>query len=533
MEEEGWESELEELRTRETFAERMGGKEKVDRQRERGKLNIRERINKLLDQNSFHEIGKISGRPTYDEEGNLVDLQAANFIFGRGLIDERPVVVAGDDFTVRGGAADASIPAKQVAAERMAGELRLPIIRLVDGTGGGGSVKSLDSDPKKKKETTGGHGGGSRTYVPALVGWEHAITNLSTVPVVSLALGPVAGLGAARMVTSHYSIMVKKLSQMFVAGPPVVNRLGGEQVDKESLGGSRLQTRSGAIDDEVNSEEEAFEQCSKFLSYLPSSVYELPARGPITDDPERRDEELLTIIPRDRRKVYKMRTIIESVLDKESFFEMGKNYGRSVITGLARLDGWPVAVMAGDPMHYGGSWTADASQKVVRFVDFAETFHLPVVHLVENPGFLIGTEAEKAATIRHGSRAMAAVFQATVPWCSILVRKVFGVAGAAHSASDRFQYRYAWPSGDWGSLPVEGGVEAAYRSDLEASDDPEALLEEITERLNKVRSPFRTAEAFYVEEIIDPRETRPLLCEFANLAAPLRTAGPSNIKYRP
>ena len=154
MEEEGWESELEELRTRETFAERMGGKEKVDRQRERGKLNIRERINKLLDQNSFHEIGKISGRPTYDEAGNLVDLQAANFIFGRGLIDERPVVVAGDDFTVRGGAADASIPAKQVAAERMAGELRLPIIRLVDGTGGGGSVKSLDSDPKKKKETT-------------------------------------------------------------------------------------------------------------------------------------------------------------------------------------------------------------------------------------------------------------------------------------------------------------------------------------------------------------------------------------------
>ena len=184
-------------------------------------------------------------------------------------------------------------------------------------------------------------------------------------------------------------------------------------------------------------------------------------------------------------------------------------------------------------MHYGGSWTADASQKVVRFVDFAETFHLPVVHLVENPGFLIGTEAEKAATIRHGSRAMAAVFQASVPWCSILIRKVFGVAGAAHSASDRFQYRYAWPSGDWGSLPVEGGVEAAYRSDLEASDDPEALLKEITERLNKVRSPFRTAEAFFVEEIIDPRETRPLLCEFANLSAPLRTPGPSNIKYRP
>jgi len=166
-------------------------------------------------------------------------------------------------------------------------------------------------------------------------------------------------------------------------------------------------------------------------------------------------------------------------------------------------------------------------------VDLAETFHLPVVHLVDNPGFVIGTEAEQQATIRHGARALAAIYQATVPWCSILVRKAFGVAGAAHSPAHRFQYRYAWPSGDWGSLPVEGGVEAAYRADLEASDDPAALLAEITERLNSVRSPFRTAEAFLVEEIIDPADTRPLLCEFANLAAPLRTPGPAGFPYRP
>jgi acetyl-CoA carboxylase carboxyltransferase component len=155
------------------------------------------------------------------------------------------------------------------------------------------------------------------------------------------------------------------------------------------------------------------------------------------------------------------------------------------------------------------------------------------VHLVDNPGFVIGTEAEQQATIRHGARALAAIYQATVPWCSVLVRKAFGVAGAAHSPAHRFQYRYAWPSGDWGSLPVEGGVEAAYRADLEASDDPAALLAEITERLNSVRSPFRTAEAFLVEEIIDPAETRPLLCEFANLVAPLRTPGPARFPYRP
>jgi acetyl-CoA carboxylase carboxyltransferase component len=156
-----------------------------------------------------------------------------------------------------------------------------------------------------------------------------------------------------------------------------------------------------------------------------------------------------------------------------------------------------------------------------------------VVHLVDNPGFVIGSEAERAATIRHGARTLSAIYQATVPWCTVIIRKVFGVAGAAHTAGNRFFYRYAWPSGDWGSLPVEGGVAAAYRSELEASDDPKALIAEITERLNAVRSPFRTAEAYLVEEIIDPADTRPLLCEFANLAAPLRTAGPAGFLYRP
>ncbi|HJL76223.1 MAG TPA: carboxyl transferase domain-containing protein [Acidimicrobiales bacterium] len=529
-----WARELDELHSREALAENMGGDEKVRRQHDRGKLDVRRRIDLLLDAGSFHEIGKIAGTPTYDDEGNLVDLRASNFVFGRGRIDDRTVVVAADDFTVRGGAADASIITKQIAAEQMALELRLPLVRLIDGTGGGGSVKTLDSDPKKQSENSAGsYGRGARTYVPANPGWEHVVANLATVPVVALCLGPVAGLGAARAVSSHYSVMVKGLSQLFVAGPPVVNRLGLEEVDKESLGGSRIHTRNGAVDAEVGSEEEAFEHACRFLSYLPSSIHELPGRGPVTDDPERTDDSLLDVVPRDRRHVYRMRDIVESVFDQGSFFEIGARFGRSAITGLARLDGWPVAVLAGDPYHYGGGWTADASQKVVRFVDLAETFHLPVVHLVDNPGFVIGTEAERAATIRHGSRALAAVYQATVPWCSILVRKAFGVAGAAHSPAHRFQYRYAWPSGDWGSLPVEGGVEAAYRSDLEQSDDPEALLAEITERLNSVRSPFRTAEAFLVEEIIDPRGTRPLLCEFANLAAPLRTTGPSGFGYRP
>lgn len=513
-----WEAEIAELRRREEFARRMGGPDKVKRQHDGGKLTVRERIDQLLDAGSFHEIGAIAGRAQYTADGELQDFSPTNFVFGRGRVDGRPVVVGGDDFTVRGGAADAAIWQKQVMAEQMALELRLPMIRLVDGTGGGGSVKSLEMD--------------GRTYVPLLPGFEHAVANLSAVPVIALALGSVAGLGAARAVTSHFSVMVEGISQMFIAGPPVVARTGVEMT-KEELGGTDIHMRAGAVDLAVASEQEAFAAARRFLSYLPQSVYELPPRVLPQDDPNRREERLLSIVPRDRRRVYKMRDILAACVDEGSFFEMGRLYGRSVITGLARLDGWPVAILASDPYHYGGGWTADASHKIARFVDLAETFHLPVVNFVDIPGFLIGPEAEQSGTIRHGARAIAAVYQATVPWCSIIIRKAFGVAGAAHSNHTRLRYRYAWPSGDWGSLPLEGGIEAAYRAELETSDDPAAHLKQIEDRLNKVRSPFRTAEAFLVEEIIDPRDTRPLLCEFANLAAPLRQAGPSKIGYRP
>jgi acetyl-CoA carboxylase carboxyltransferase component len=514
----GWEDEIAELRRREALAREMGGADKVKRQRDGGKLTVRERIESVLDPGSFHEVGAIAGKAQYDEHGALKHFMPANFVFGRGRIEDRPVVVGGDDFTVRGGAADASIRGKQIMAEQLANELRLPLIRLVDGTGGGGSVKTLEVE--------------GRSYVPANPAWDLVVANMGLVPVVALGLGSVAGLGAARLVTAHYSLMVEGTSQMFIAGPPVVARLG-ETLTKEELGGSEIHVRAGAVDDAVASEAEAFARTRRFLSYLPSSVFELPPRGPIADDDARRDPWLIDAVPHDRRTVYDMRRIVRAVVDRDSFFEIGKKFGGSAITGLARLDGWPVAMLASDPFFYGGGWTATASQKITRFVDLANTFHLPVVHLVDCPGFVIGLEAEKAGSIRHGARALAAVYQARVPWCSILVRKAFGVAGAAHTNHARLHYRYAWPSGDWGSLPVEGGIEAAYRAELDAAPDREKLRAEIEERLNRVRSPFRVAEAFGVEEMIDPRDTRPLLCEFANLTAKLREVGPVATAMRP
>src|SRR3954463_8343214 len=402
-----WKADIEELRRREALARQMGGPDKVKRQHDAGRLTVRERIDLLLDPGSFHEIGALAGRAKYGADRAMEAFQPANFVFGRGQIEGRPVVIGGDDFTVRGGAADASIRGKQVQSEQMANELRIPLIRLGDGAGGGGSVKTI--------ETTG------YTYVPANPAWDWVVANMGTVPVVALGLGSVAGLGAARRGSSHYSVMVEGISQMFIAGPPVVAR-AGQTLTKEELGGSDIHARAGAVDDVVASEAEAFARARRFLSYLPSSVYELPPRVEPTDEAARRDPWLIEAVPRERRKVYDMRRILNAVVDTGSLFEIGRKFGGSVITALARLDGWPVAVLASDPYFYGGGWTADASQKAMRFVDLANTFHLPIVHLVDVPGFIIGVEAEKAGTIRHGARALAAIYQARVPFCSIILR---------------------------------------------------------------------------------------------------------------
>jgi len=513
-----WQPELDELRRREAMAEMMGGADKVDRQHNSGRFTVRERIGTLVDQGSFHEVGKIAGLAEYDANNDLVRLTPSNYVFGRARIDGRPVVVGGDDFTVRGGSADATIKEKHIMCEQMANELRLPLVRLVEGSGGGGSVKTI--------ETTG------RANLPGVKGWEWVVDNMGTVPRVALGLGSVAGLGAAHLAASHYSLLVKDKAALFVAGPPVVERLG-QKLSKNELGGWKIHARNGAIDDAVESEEEAFAQTRRFLSYLPSSVFDLPPRGPVTDDPDRREEWLFSAVPRDTRKVYKMRPIVEACVDTGSFMEIGKLWGRPIITGLARIDGWPVAIMASDSYHYGGGWTADACRKVTRFMDMAQTFHLPMVYFVDCPGFLIGLQSEQEATIRYGVNAMSAMFQTTIPWCTVIVRNVFGVAGAAHRNGRRLAYRYAWPSARWGSLPLEGGIEAAYRAEIDAAPDRQAKLTEIETRLNKLRSPYRTAETFQAEEIIDPRDTRPLLVEFANLAAPLRETGRQAFFMRP
>lgn len=500
-----WQKEVDDLRNREALAKKMGGEERIQRQHDNGRLTVRERIEALADTDTFHEIGALAGKAQYSDSGELEDFTPSNFVLGTADLNGRRVVIGGDDFTVRGGAADAKVGDKSGYGEKYALEMRLPLVRLVDGSGGGGSVKTL--------EMVG------YSYVPALAGFGTTMELMGQVPVVCACMGSVAGLGAVRVTISHFSLMIKDTSQLFVAGPPVVERGFGKPVEKNELGGSQIHAhQSGAVDNEVESEEEAFAAIKQFLSYLPQNVWHLPPVADCSDSVDRRDESLLAVIPRNRREMYEIRDIISSVADVDSFFEISPGYGRSLCVGLTRLDGHPVGIMANDTQHHGGAVNASASEKMMRFVDLCDTFHLPVVNLVDNPGFLIGTEAEQKGTVRLGSRALMAVYQSSIPWVSVIVRRCYGVAGAGHGKTDGLNLRYAWPSADWGSLPIEGGVQAAYRRDIEAAENPDARRRELEDMLEQYRSPLRTAEAFGIEEVIDPRDTRSLLCDWVKLA---------------
>ena len=499
-----WDPELQELARRQALAAELGGAERVARQRATGRRTVRERLDALLDDGTFAEVGSVAGTAEYDADGALTGFVPASVVAGTGRVAGRRVVVTGDDFTVKGGAANLQLVAKQVDVERRALAERVPVVRLLDGTGGGGTVESLEEF--------------GRTYVPFNPGWDAMVELLRTVPVVTAALGPVAGLGAVRLVTSHVSVMVRELAQVFVAGPAVVEAGMGEALDKEQLGGWRVAARAGTVDLVADSEDEATDLVRRVLSYLPSNAWQLPPVVDCDDPVDRRDEALRSLVPRERRQPYDVRALLRSAFDEGSVLELGRLHAPGTVTALARLGGRPVAVLASDPRTYGGGMTAAGADKQARFVDLADTFRLPVVHLVDQPGFVIGSASEAAAVVRHGARALSAVEQSRVPWASVLVRRCFGVAGAGHRPLGRWSYRVAWPSGDWGSLPVEGGLEVAFKRLLAQSPDAAALKDEIAARLEAVRSPFRTAESYLVEEVVDPAGTRALLCAWAEQA---------------
>jgi acetyl-CoA carboxylase carboxyltransferase component len=516
-----WKPEVDGIEQRRRLAEELGGAKAVAKQHELGRLTIRERIDALVDADSFREQGPIAGQPEYGENGELVGFTPANYVLGIGQLDGRPCVVGGEDFTQRGGSPSPSGLRKSVYAEELACRFKMPLVRFLQGAGG--SVTGPDG---KRTQSTS-----APVYSPHR--FSSIMELMATAPVVSAAVGAVAGFPAARLVASHFSIMTRHTAQIMVAGPAVVERAIGKSHSKEELGGAQIHTKNGVVDNVVEDEQEAFDTIRRFLSFLPKNVWELPPHAESEDARDRAEEELLSIVPHSRRQIYDMRRVINLVVDRDSFFEMTPNYGRSQVTGLARMNGQTIGVLANDTKYYAGAMTANGSRKLRRFVDLCDTFHVPVVSFVDEPGFMIGIESEKAGTIRYGTEAMFAVVQSTVPWASVIVRKTYGVAAAAHFAPNA--YVLAWPSAEGGALPLEGGVAVAFGREIAAAPDPDARRRELEEAFASERSPFARAESFGVHDLIDPRRTRPMLCDWIDWIAPLlrEHTGPRSYSIRP
>jgi acetyl-CoA carboxylase carboxyltransferase component len=504
-----WQAEVDDIRRRREMALAMGGPERIERQHAMGRLTIRERIDGLVDKGSFLEIGQLTGTASYDD-GALSSFVPSPYVAGLAAIGGRDVVVAGEDFTVRGGSGSGpGVRNKRDVAFAMAKEYRIPVVQFLDGAGA--SIRTMESL--------------GRSYLPNSKDWSDPLELMGQVPMIGGIMGAVAGGVAAYALLTHWTCMVRG-AELFAAGPAIVKRALGVDVTKQDLGGTDVHVRvSGLADHEAVDENDCFEQMAAFLSYLPQNVWERPPYVQPDDRPDRREEELLSIVPHDSRRGYDMRRLIRLVVDEGSVFEIKPHYGRCIVTAFARLNGHVVGVVANDPLFQAGAVDAAGADKTTHFMELCDTFHIPIIHFVDVPGFMIGPNAEAAGTLRAGMRTLWLAHQITVPSVAVHVRRCFGMAGTATSTPAHLGLRLGWPSGEWGSLPIEGGVETAYRRLIAESPEPEQARKELEARLTLMKSVFPIAESFGVEDIIDSRDTRPVLIRYLEVAIPRMTQG--------
>ncbi len=504
-----WEDALDEIAYLKELVAEMGGPERIERQHQGGRYTVRERIAKMADPGSFVEMGGLMGGPEYDDDGNIVGFTPGGYVMGLAELDGRPVAIGGDDFTISGGSPHNVHKIPHQFAQPLAIQFGIPYVQLREGVG----------HSSKSDEESG------QMALPSGDMWWQSVEMMTKVPVASGIMGSVAGWPAAAALMSHFTVMVKGQSQIFPSGPPVVQRAIGETLSKEELGGYRMHVyESGQVDNVAEDEEDAFNQIKQFLSYMPNTVSQVAPRVDTGDPPDRRPEELLNIIPTNRRAGYDARALIRHVVDNGEFFEMRQHYAGAIITGFARLDGYPVGVIGSDPMRLAGAMDGDGADKYAHFVDLCDAFNLPMVIFLDMPGFMLGSAAERKATMRRGVRALIASAEASVPKVEFNVRKSYGVAADGPNSiglPHGLNLRFGWPAGEWGGIPIEGGVAAAYRREIEAAPDPETHREMLEERLLKLRSPFKAAMGGDVVDLIDPRETRRLACTFVKLAQPV------------
>lgn len=485
------------------------------RQKQDGKLWVRERIDKLLDKGTFKEVGSVSGHVTWKHLGGEreepTEFLPHNNVQGFGRLNGRQVVFTADDFTIRAGHQDGNLMAKTLWTEKMSVSMKLPMIKLTDGSSGGGSIPTIAA--------TG------FSYVPPMQGFDVVVKQLNMgIPNLGAVLGPAIGLGAARVVSCHFSVMAANVGSLFNAGPQVVqNATFEEGLSFTDLGGPGMHCTNGTIDNLASNEEECFEQIRTVLGFLPNCGTQVPPVLQCDDPVDREDIALRSVIPRKRERMYDPRRVITGVVDKDSFFEIGPLWGRTAIIGLARLGGRPIGIISNNAELLTGAIDAAGAQKLTRHLKFCDIFNLPVLQFVDVPGYAVGTVAERTATMRWGVELTKAYYTTTMPLFNVITRKCYGVAGGVMVDCREPHARVAWPSGEWGSLPLDGGIDVGHSHELrqiEKEKGVEARKErylELQAMYRRLMNPVRTANHFSIEEIIDPASTRKVVSEWVRM----------------
>ncbi len=495
----------------------MGGPERIERQRKAGKLTARERIDLLFDGGTFREYGLLATHSAHrpEMEGKLTP--ADGVVTGVGQINGRRAGVVSEDFTVRGGSLGTTGLAKKNRMVDICTRERVPLVWMLDGAGARAEEFIAEGMPP--------------------IGLHMNIARMSGIaPQVGLVLGPSAGDSSLVAAGLEFIVMSKGQGMMAAGGPPIVQSALKMDVSKEELGGWEVHGKtSGLADNPAEDDADAIRICKQYLSYLPNNAWQYPPTVAATDDPRRMDEELLTILPENLKQPYDMKRLVRAVVDRDSFFEIKPDYAKMVIVGFARMNGHPVGIIANQPKVYAGALTAKAAQKARHFIDLCSAYHVPLISLADVPGVMTGPLSEREGALRYGLAAANALAWAGVPLFTVVVHKMFGFGGGVMGGYGIGQtLTLAWPTADFGSLPVESGVLAAYPRELaeaKAAGNYDEVKAQLEQQYLEYCGPLPAAGDFNVDDVIDPRETRPRLIEALELALERRVE-PAQPKWR-
>jgi acetyl-CoA carboxylase carboxyltransferase component len=501
---------VDDLHERREHARLGGGEGKIARQHEQDKLTARERLALLIDEGTFTELG-IHGRPHFSQramEGR--EAPADGVVTGYGKVNGRLVAVAAYDFTVMAGSMGMTGELKMARLRELALQKRTPMIWLLDSAGA------------RIQEAAGSLFAGSGHL------FREEVVMSGVVPQVAALMGPCAAGTAYIPGLADFVPMVKGRGSMALAGPHLTKAVTGEDVTQEELGGSKVHTRiSGVADLEVGSDEECIQAIKDYLSFFPENCEERPPRREPSEPAERMDDELLDILPDSPRKPYDMYDVIGRIVDDGLWFDIKPRWARTIITCLARMDGRPVGIVANQPKQLGGILENDSADKAARFINLCDAFNIPLLFLQDVPGFMVGTKVEQAGIIRHGAKMLYAVSRATVPKVTVVIRKAYGagyyvMCGKAYEPD----LIVAWPSAEISVMGPEGAVNIIFRKQIEASDDPDATRAEMIEGIRKSIDPYIAAGNAVIDDVIDPRETRPTVIRALEMAETKRVQRP-------